>query len=516
MRSNSSSSTIIKNALANYGGFFFQLVIAFFLSPFLVHHLGDTKYGIWSIVAALSGYMCLMDLGISSAMTKYVARYKETGEKEQSDIIIHSGFALYLSVAFLIIIVSPITANLFIKFIKFDPSLVKIVHALVIITSFDVAFFLVAGTFRGVFQGVQRYDTINFILIITGAIKALCFFLLLSMGYGLLTMGIITLAEKIITIMIFYSLMKKTIGLKFCIKKITKSGIATILSFSFFTFLNMIANQIIYYSDSFVIGYFASAAAVTYYTIAWSLMEYVKKFCLSFSRVFIPVFSEIEATRDYNKIQQYYINGSKYTLIISCLFCIGLIIFGKSFINLWMGGKYGLICAPILICLVVSQFIELPHLVSLAVLLGIARHKYMSYVSLLTGIINVVLSIILIRYYGLIGVAIGTTAPQIFVYGTFMFFYTNYCIGLSRWSYIKGVYVPIVFPGLLMVGAGLICQRYIHPDNYLLLILDACICAAVFLTAAFFTSLSKAEQEDAGRYMIRLKSKLNLAYGSVK
>jgi len=67
--------TLAKNIFSNYVGVAGSIVIAFMLSPFLVHTLGDTKYGVWSILAALTGYMALLDLGISSAIARYVAKY---------------------------------------------------------------------------------------------------------------------------------------------------------------------------------------------------------------------------------------------------------------------------------------------------------------------------------------------------------------------------------------------------------------------------------------------------------
>ena len=508
----SGSSTLFRNAAANYGGFFFQIGIAFFLSPFLVHTLGDTKYGIWSVVSALSGYMSLLDLGISSALTRYVSKYNQSGEGEKISEIVNSGFGLYTLLGLLLIITSPLTAKVFVHFIHFDPSLIEIVKQLVILTSFDVAFFLVAGAYRGVFQGLQQFGTINFILIATGAIKALLFLVLLSNGYGLVSMSIITILEKLITLSIFYFLLKKALSFRFEFKNMNLHGIKTILSFSFFTFLNMVANQIIYYSDAFVIGYFAGAAAVTYYSIAWSLMEYVKKFCLSFTRVFIPAFSEMEAANDFKKIRVYLINGSKYALLSCCLFCFGLIVYGENFIALWMGPEYGATCAPILTILLLSQFIELPQLISLAVLLGISKHKYMSYVSLATGVINVVLSVVLIQKFGLIGVAIGTTLPQILIYGVFMFYYTNKCVNLSLWKYFIGVYAPVIIPSFLIFITGIMMKNFVNPDSFFILFFQASISAIIFIFSLYVFSLKKDEKDAVLNKIKRLLGR----YASIK
>ena len=52
-----------RNLLANWVGHGANVVVLFFLSPFVVHTLGKTEYGIWSLLSVLTGYMGLFDLG---------------------------------------------------------------------------------------------------------------------------------------------------------------------------------------------------------------------------------------------------------------------------------------------------------------------------------------------------------------------------------------------------------------------------------------------------------------------
>ena len=72
----------------------------------------------------------------------------------------------------------------------------------------------------------------------------------------------------------------------------------------------MVAMQLVYYSDAFVIGYFLSAAAITYYTIPWSLGEYTNKLTLAIAQTFVPVFSEQDATTGDKAIYSTYVTGT--------------------------------------------------------------------------------------------------------------------------------------------------------------------------------------------------------------
>ncbi len=65
---------IAQNVLSNWFALGVTTVVGFFLSPFVVHHLGNLAYGVWVIIASLVSYMGLMDLGLRGAVTRYVSK----------------------------------------------------------------------------------------------------------------------------------------------------------------------------------------------------------------------------------------------------------------------------------------------------------------------------------------------------------------------------------------------------------------------------------------------------------
>ena len=66
---------LIRNIASNWTGYVVQVAVGFFLTPFVVHSLGETQYGIWTLVVGLTGYYGLLDLGVASGMTQYLTRY---------------------------------------------------------------------------------------------------------------------------------------------------------------------------------------------------------------------------------------------------------------------------------------------------------------------------------------------------------------------------------------------------------------------------------------------------------
>lgn len=498
-------SKLARNITANYVGVAGQIAIAFFLSPFLVHTLGDTQYGIWTIVAALSGYMSLLDLGVAGALTRYVALYYQKNDHDNINSILSSGLFIFSVVAAFIIVVSPLTAYFMVKFLNFDQDLIDTVFFLIIVVSFDISFFVIAGLVRGALGGFQRFELINLVRILSMVYKALAFYIFLTYGFGLLTMGFISLSSNLLVLFISYYQLKKYYPfVQLGYAKVNRVDISKVYNFSKFVFLSMLANQILYYTDSFIIGYFLSMAAVTYYTIPWSLAEYVKQFCIAISGTYIPAFSEMHSAEDSKAIYSHYIYGTKILLILSNLFCVGMIVLGAPFIAIWMGPLYADKAELLVIIFFVTLYFYAPHLISYSLLQGLNRHKLYSYLSVFIAIINLVLSIILVQKYGLIGVAVGAAIPQILFFGILIPYYTCKIHDFSFVSYIFQTHIKLIFPTVLLFAGLSLVKDYIYPDNYLTLFLESMAVSVIYFVSVYLVALSGDERQHVRGMMKRL------------
>jgi len=67
---------LIRNIFSNWASVAINLAVAFLLSPFLVHSLGDSAYGLWVLVLSVTGYMGLLDTGLRVSIVKPVATPK--------------------------------------------------------------------------------------------------------------------------------------------------------------------------------------------------------------------------------------------------------------------------------------------------------------------------------------------------------------------------------------------------------------------------------------------------------
>jgi len=68
------ASVLGRNTLFSYLGRFWGLGVALLLTPYLYHKLGDELFGVWALLATLSGCSSLVDIVTSVGLTKYVAQ----------------------------------------------------------------------------------------------------------------------------------------------------------------------------------------------------------------------------------------------------------------------------------------------------------------------------------------------------------------------------------------------------------------------------------------------------------
>lgn len=487
--------TVLKNVFSNYVGIAGTIVIAFMLSPFLVHTLGDTGYGIWSVVSALTGYMALLDLGVSSAIAKYVSSHKAKRDFSSVDAVIASGLMITLVVSCGLVLISPFLASGFVSVFDFKDELGETVHTLILVASLDIGIFITTGVLMGTFYGVQRYEVTNAIKLLRALFRALLWYYFLNSGYGLVAMGVIAMVSNIVAAFVLvYALKRLEPCINLNMRRANRATVSKIFGYSKYTFLSMVAMQLVYYSDAFVIGFFMSAAAITYYTIPWSLGEYTNKMIQAIAQTFVPVFSEQEATLGNRAIYETYITGTKMMLLVSNLLCLGVLAVGDYFVALWMGPVYAEKCSAVLSIIFITQLIKGPQLLSYSILLGTANHRTFAFYNFCFSLLNLFLSVVLIQRYELVGVAIGTAVTQVLFYGVVTPVLTCRVLGADLGLYFRDTYLRALPSAVLLFMLVKYLASLNAPETYLMLIGQAMAAATIYFGVAYWTLLGVKER----------------------
>ncbi len=504
---------IVRNVFSNWCSYFITIVIAFFLSPFVVHTLGNTGYGIWILVGSLTGYLGLLDLGIRPAIVRYVSKYKALEDEESINQVVNTSLVVFAIAGLLALLASLILAYLSADIFKVTKDHHAELRLVLVLIGLNVALGFPFGVFNAFLNAWQRFDLNNAIIISAYLVRAGLIVLFLKLGYGLVALALITLSTSMVEYVLRLKYCFKVFpALKIRLSLANKKTLKTIFQFSLFSFIMGVSTLLAYYSDSIVIGYFLSAATITFFAIAANLVEYLKQLVNTVSVTLTPVASTFDALGDSDRMKNLLLVGTKYLLVIILPIGYTYIIMGKTFINLWMGESYGPSSSMVLLILTFSYFGFLSQFISTSIFYGMSKHRFLSLSCLAMSIINVILSIILVKPLGIYGVALGTAIPLAF-YGTlFVPAYICRTLKLKIWVYVKRSFFPPFFASLPFLALILYFEnnlRILSLIQFFKLVGFAC---AVYSLCAFLICLEPPIKRavwdkcrTAGKSLIRLE-----------
>lgn len=439
---------IIKNVLSNWTGLIINICISFFLAPFVVHKLGNTYYGIWVIMMQFTGYLYLLDFGIRESIIRYVSKFEAVKNVRELNETISAGIVLYTLIGLLCLLFSLLLAWVFPYLFGIDNQDNFLARVVVIICGMTIAQALAFNVFIGIVMGLQRYDVLNGIGVVLALLRTACIVLLLSLGYTLLAMALIQLLFALlnniaIALYAVRTLRRKEIALSF-VRSSWRDRVPifkTLYNYSIHVVVNNLGQKVIFYTDALVIGLFVSASAVTFYAIAGNLIEYLRRLILLANSVLNPAISELESKAETGQIQELLIQGCKFSVLVALPICITYGVMGRSFIGLWMGSEYAQPSGDVLFILTLSTLMSLPQNTISNVLYGTSNHHMIAKLRTYEAVANLALSLVLVRFFGIVGVALGTAVPQVVIMGILLPLMVARVIGFSLSRYCREVYL---------------------------------------------------------------------------
>src|SRR3954469_14718753 len=95
MASRAGSRGLVRSIVSNWVTFLFSAAVNFVVSPIVVRSLGETQYGAWVLLISMVGYLGLLDLGVRSAVTRYVAKFHASGDHEAAGRLYASALRIF-------------------------------------------------------------------------------------------------------------------------------------------------------------------------------------------------------------------------------------------------------------------------------------------------------------------------------------------------------------------------------------------------------------------------------------
>jgi O-antigen/teichoic acid export membrane protein len=438
--------------------------------PIYVRIIGVESYGLVGFYSTLVGALTILDLGLSTAISRQVAILKaqQNKEKEIKDLV-YSVETIYWIIAIIIglsiiLLAHPIAVH----WVKAKDLAIPVIERAVMLMGAVFAFQFPASIYNGVMIGLEKQIPNAIITVIATILKAVgVIFVLVYLsptveGYFIWQAVITLLLTASLRVFVWKKIAVKNVKAVFSqiqIKNIWPfaAGITGISLITFFL------TQI----DKIVVSKMVLLEFVGYYNLAFLLSTVITQLIAPIQPVIFPKFASLVSQNRQAELIALYHKSCRWVAII--VFPIGftLILFAKEILLLWTKNPtLTMHTAPILRVFAAGTVCNCMLWIPYSYLLARGNTKFTLYQNIIASVILVPLLFWWTAKYGAIGASfvwLSVNAGYILI--TIPLFHTMFLKGeLLNW-YKKDVALPFFTAGVLALGAKYFQSQLIPQVN---------------------------------------------------
>jgi O-antigen/teichoic acid export membrane protein len=457
-----SSSLLARNAalnLATNGWIFIVLVVAM---PKLVHYLGETSFGLFSLAWVMIGYLTFLDVGVNRAATKFISEHLAEEDHESARKILRTGiyanFAMGMAGGLAVALLSPYLIH---SVFKVSGDMAGQARWAFYAVSLAVPVLLVQGIFRAALSSFQRFGWINAVDALATGAQWTVAGLLAWKGYGVALVVFSTVVARILATGVYGFVVFRLFPDLQLFRGESLHGLPRLLRFGSWVTVSQIVSPLLVYLDRVLIGSFASLAAVTLYTVPFEAMSRLRIIPTALVGTLYPAFSERGSEDQRLPLDRLYERSVRYLMLLLLPGTLYLLVLGPDLFRVWMGSAFAQQTATVVQILALGVFVNALAPVPYNLLQALGRPDLTGKFHLWELPIYVVMCILLIPRWGIAGAALASTLR--FVLDSALLFWAarKYC-GCSLRSFWVGAFPRIVMVGILLGGALLTIKLLLH------------------------------------------------------
>lgn len=482
----------------NYVVIFLNTVVGLLYTPYMLRMMGQSEYGLYSLVASVIAYLTVLDLGFGNAIVRYTAKFRAEKKTEEQYEMFGMFFLLYLVIG---IIAFGIGLGLYFNVDTLFGNTMTAVELgrariMMLLLVANLAFTFPMSIWGSVIQAYEDFvfqKSLNIIRIILNTAVMIC---LLHFGYKAVAMVVVQTIFNVLTLVVnfIYCRRKLNIHIYFRFKHFHWGLLKEVAIYSFWIFLNAIMDRVYWSTGQFVLGAMVGTAAVAVFAIAIQLEGMYMQFSTAISSVFLPKVTAMVATnRSRKEISDLFIRTGRIQYIVLAYILSGFIIFGRQFIELWAGADY---TDAYIISLLFFIPLTVPLIQNLGITILQARNemKFRSVLYIIIALVSLAMQIVLTRFFGGIGCAMGVSGALVVGQILIMNVYYRRRQDLDIKTFWKEISKMSIIPIVLIFSSMMVIRHFFALDSWGKLILGIAAFSLVYIPLFFRFSMTDDER----------------------
>jgi len=462
--------SVKRTTLVNAIGYVISIAVSFIQAPFLIHRLGDERYGVWTLIGTVTGYYGLLDFGTRAAVGILVARARARGEDVKVAELTASAFWFLVGVGVIVLVIGSIVLWLFPNMFGIAEAFRTETRVALAIALGLVVLTLPLDVWAAIVNGSRRGDLLMGMDALVRVLTFALIVVLFQRGARIdVLAGIQVVGKVIVWTITYFAARRLEPAWRLSLAFWRPARLREIMRYSFQSFIINVSGTVVEKLDALVIAAVLGARMVTFYYVGQALVAYSWQGVTSITLAFTPFFADLHAKEDDARARQLYFAGTRIASIVSGLLAGGLVAFGRPFLMRWIGdwtvqGVWYNRSDTVLYIALAAMLPRLIHGASHQYLYGSNRHAFLSRLTVAEGIANLTISLILVRPFGLAGVALGTAIPSIVAQGWILPRHVAHWMDMSAWRLFVEGQLRGLLGGVVIVIVGLLV-RTVMPVN---------------------------------------------------
>ncbi|MHC4475831.1 MAG: lipopolysaccharide biosynthesis protein [Planctomycetota bacterium] len=477
--------SLITNAASNWLAMGVSMVVGFILQPYLIEYLGTDKYGTWILIVSVVGYSGLLDLGITSATMRHVARYVGQRDSKLLNETINTSLIMFCLVGLVVVIVSLFAAAPLANFFHIKPEDVDSFKKAIWLIGLSAGLMFPDRVLAVVILAHERFVIGNAVKIANIILKGVLSILVLFAGGKLIGLSLVFALLGLLSLGVRFAVLKVFFKhIEFRFSAVSKLSAWALMSFGFFSLLAQLGVFLSTQLGPAIVGRFCEKRMVGVYGVAVMAIGYLSHLVISCVGVTQPRLAALAGTVDKKEFVD---SLMRYSVLISNLtVCAGLVAYlvAREFFQLWLPDLKGTYL--VFWILLLSQVPTLMVNILVNALQAINKHACYAYQTIGEGVVSLILSVILVKRYGVVGVAIGATVPSLLAKVVLQPLYCSYFIHFNWVKYMFQVVIkPLALAGIV-ITISKVSIYDLNATSYVRLIPKAMAVALAYALPAYW------------------------------
>lgn len=392
--------SLASNTTWNIFSAVWSTVVTFFLTPFLISHLGTDHYGLFILIMTVSGLMGIMNLGLGEATLRYVAYYYGRDDLTGINRVVSATFSVYILTGLIGWTVLFFGASGVANLLALPAAEHELGVRLIRLAAVNFSLGLIFSAFGTIPQALQRYDISTKVNIAQSLFNVSGIVIILMNGLGIYEIVIWSIASSLFKQVINICVAKELIPAIRLWPSPSMKGIGEIFGYGIFSFITYLMGITWRQADRLLLGAFVSPAAVGYLSAPQQISFRSSGFINKAGQVLLPRFSSM---KDRDEIQRLYLDATWVMLCATIVIFVPLTVLFPDFLRLWINPEFARKGAWVgqliaFSCIFRGAFIPYSGLLG-----GLGKPQYISYISLAVGLTSLTVNLLLIPIFGLSG-----------------------------------------------------------------------------------------------------------------